>query len=67
MEKEICRIILEDREFWSNCQLVVKISEPLVRIVCQTDGDEKLAVENLYEAMTRLSNRLLFMAIHWTD
>ncbi|KAG5566685.1 hypothetical protein RHGRI_002291 [Rhododendron griersonianum] len=64
--KEVAKILLEDREFWSNCQLVVKVSEPLVRVLRLTDGDEKPVMGYLYEAMdkakeaikVRFNNRL---------
>ncbi|KAI8572767.1 hypothetical protein RHMOL_Rhmol01G0225900 [Rhododendron molle] len=49
--KEVAKILLEDREFWSNCQLVVKVSELLVRVLRLTDGDEKPVMGYLYEAM----------------
>ena len=33
MGKEVAAIVLEDKEFWLQCQQIVKISEPLVRVL----------------------------------
>ncbi|XP_050251787.1 uncharacterized protein LOC126698530 [Quercus robur] len=41
MGKEVAAIVLEDKEFWLQCQQIVKISEPLVRVLRLVDGDEK--------------------------
>ncbi|KAG5541417.1 hypothetical protein RHGRI_021294 [Rhododendron griersonianum] len=70
--KEVAKILLEDREFWSNCQLMVKVSEPLVRVFRLTDGDEKPVIGYLYEAMdkakvtikVRLNNRLSLYGLY---
>ncbi|GKU94540.1 hypothetical protein SLEP1_g8019 [Rubroshorea leprosula] len=51
--KEICEIILEDKEFWSNCIVVVKISEPLVRVLRLVDNEEKPSMGYLYEAIDK--------------
>ncbi|GKV37085.1 hypothetical protein SLEP1_g45153 [Rubroshorea leprosula] len=51
--KEICEIILEDKEFWSNCIVVVKISEPLVRMLRLVDNEEKPSMGYLYEAIDK--------------
>ncbi|KAF5481498.1 hypothetical protein F2P56_002142 [Juglans regia] len=42
--KEIAEIVLEDKEFWVQCQFIVKVSEPLVRVLRLVDGDEKPAM-----------------------
>ena len=41
MGKEVVAIVLEDKEFWLQCQQIVKISEPLVRVLRLVNGDEK--------------------------
>ncbi|KAG6642712.1 hypothetical protein CIPAW_09G159500 [Carya illinoinensis] len=51
--KEIVVIVLEDKEFWAQCQFIVKISEPLVHVLRLVDGDEKPAMGYLYDAMER--------------
>ncbi|GKV30763.1 hypothetical protein SLEP1_g39543 [Rubroshorea leprosula] len=51
--KGICEIILEDKEFWSNCIVVVKISEPLVRVLRLVDNEEKPSMGYLYEAIDK--------------
>ncbi|XP_050249132.1 uncharacterized protein LOC126696428 [Quercus robur] len=42
--KEISKIVLEDYSFWSQCKNIVKVSEPLVRVLRLVDGDEKPAM-----------------------
>ncbi|GKV47791.1 hypothetical protein SLEP1_g54653 [Rubroshorea leprosula] len=51
--KEICEIVLEDKEFWSNCIVVVKINEPLVRVLRLVDNEEKPSMGYLYEAIDK--------------
>ncbi|GKU96674.1 hypothetical protein SLEP1_g9886 [Rubroshorea leprosula] len=51
--KEVCEIVLEDREFWSNCILIVKINEPLVRVLRLVDNEEKPSMGYLYEAIDK--------------
>ncbi|KAK3026709.1 hypothetical protein RJ639_041322 [Escallonia herrerae] len=70
--KEAAKWVLEDRDFWLQCQHVVKLSEPLVRVLRLTDGDEKPSMGYLYEAIDKaketiksnLKNRLsLYMPV----
>ncbi|XP_042988710.1 uncharacterized protein LOC122316246 [Carya illinoinensis] len=56
--KEIAGIVLEDKEFWAQCQFIVKISEPLVRVLRLVDGDEKPAMGYLYDAMERAKENI---------
>ncbi|XP_035551093.1 uncharacterized protein LOC118349677 [Juglans regia] len=56
--KEIAEIVLEDKEFWVQCQFIVKVSEPLVRVLRLVDGDEKLAMGYLYDAMERAKENI---------
>ena len=51
--KEISKIVLEDYLFWSQCKNIVKVSEPLVRVLRLADGNEKPAMGYLYEAMDK--------------
>ncbi|KAK3012313.1 hypothetical protein RJ639_012613 [Escallonia herrerae] len=51
--KEVAKLVLEDRDFWLQCQHVVKISEPLVRVLRLTVGDEKPSMRYLYEAIDK--------------
>ncbi|XP_075675191.1 uncharacterized protein LOC142644472 [Castanea sativa] len=53
MEKEVAAIVLEDKEFWLQCQQIVKISEPLVRLLRLVNRDEKPSMGYLYEAMDK--------------
>ncbi|KAK2977518.1 hypothetical protein RJ640_029402 [Escallonia rubra] len=70
--KEVAKLVLEDRDFWLQCQHVLKLSEPLVRVLRLTDGDEKPSMGYLYEAIDKakgtiksnLKNRLsLYMPV----
>ena len=56
--KEISKIVLEDYSFWSQCKNIVKVSEPLVRVLCLLDGDEKPAMGYLYEAMDKAKEEI---------
>ena len=66
VEKEIAAIILQDKDFWPRCEHIVKVSEPLVRVLRLADSEEKPSMGYLYEAMdkakeaikTRLQNRV---------
>ena len=56
--KEISKIVLEDYSFWSQCKNTVKVSEPLIRVLCLVDGDEKPAMGYLYEAMDKAKEEI---------
>ncbi|KAF5466254.1 hypothetical protein F2P56_016197 [Juglans regia] len=56
--KEIVEIVLEYKEFWAQCQFIVRVSEPLVRVLRLVDGDEKLAMGYLYDAMERVKKNI---------
>ncbi|KAK3020407.1 hypothetical protein RJ639_045712 [Escallonia herrerae] len=66
--KEVAKLVLEDRDFQLECQHVVKLSEPLLRVLRLTDGDGKPSMGYLYEAIDKpketiksnLKNRLSF-------
>lgn len=51
--KEIASIVLEDAEFWDQCQHIVMVTEPLVRVLWLVDSDEKPSMGYLYEAMDK--------------
>ena len=56
--KEISKIVLEDYAFWFQCKHIVKVSEPLVRVLRLVDGDEKPAMGYLYEAMDKAKEEI---------
>ncbi|XP_042963296.1 uncharacterized protein LOC122297331 [Carya illinoinensis] len=56
--KEIVGIVLEDKEFWPQCQFIVKISEPLVRVLQLVDEKEKPTMGYLYDAMERAKENI---------
>ncbi|XP_030970873.1 uncharacterized protein LOC115991305 [Quercus lobata] len=57
MGKVAAAIVLEDKEFWLQFQQIVKISEPLVRVLRLVYGDEK-------PSMGYLSNKQLHSPLH---
>ncbi|XP_075663226.1 uncharacterized protein LOC142632767 [Castanea sativa] len=56
--KEISKIVLEDYSFRSQCTHIVKVSEPLVRVLRLVDGDEKPAMGYLYKAMDKAKEEI---------
>ncbi|XP_075658858.1 uncharacterized protein LOC142628698 [Castanea sativa] len=58
MGKMVAALVLEDKEFWLQCQQIVKISEPLVRVLRLVDGDEKPSMGYLYEAMDKAKENI---------
>ncbi|XP_042950125.1 uncharacterized protein LOC122282239 [Carya illinoinensis] len=56
--KELAGIVLEEREFWAQCQFIVTINEPLVRVLRLVDGDEKPAMGYLYDAMEKAKENI---------
>ncbi|XP_073263283.1 uncharacterized protein [Populus alba] len=51
--KEITAIILQDKDFWPRREHIVKVSEPLMRVLRLADNEEKPAIGYLYEAMDK--------------
>ena len=58
MGKEVAAIVLDDKKFWLQCQQIVKISEPLVRVLRLVRGDEKPSMGYLYEAMDKAKENI---------
>ena len=50
--KDAVAIIL-DNKIWKDCLIIVKIVEPLMRLLRIVDGDEKPSMGYIYEAMYR--------------
>lgn len=51
--KEVANIILEDKEFWAQCQHIVEVTEPIIRILRLVDSEEKPAIGYIYEAIEK--------------
>ncbi|XP_042454226.1 uncharacterized protein LOC122038507 [Zingiber officinale] len=51
--KEIIAIILQDKEYWVQCQYIIKVTKPLVRVLRLVDSEEKPAMGYLFEAMEK--------------
>jgi hypothetical protein len=49
--EEIAAIILKDVDFWAQCKHVVKVTEPLLRVLRLVDSNEKPSMGYLYDAM----------------
>ena len=50
--KEVVAIIL-DSQFWNDCLIIVKVVEPLMRLLRIVDGDNKPSIGYVYEGMYR--------------
>ncbi|KAL0319669.1 UNVERIFIED_CONTAM: hypothetical protein Sradi_5228400 [Sesamum radiatum] len=50
--KEVIAIVL-DNKFWNDCLIIVKIMEPLMRLLKIVDGDTKPSIGYVYEGMYR--------------
>ncbi|KAJ8754507.1 hypothetical protein K2173_005668 [Erythroxylum novogranatense] len=55
---EVCSIILEDREFCSQCQFVIRVCEPLVRVLWLADSEEKPTMGYIYDAIERATEAI---------
>ncbi|KAK9271764.1 hypothetical protein L1049_002127 [Liquidambar formosana] len=56
--------IILDKKFWNDCLVIVKIVEPLIRILRIADSDEKLAIGYIYEGMYRARLGIKKMFLH---
>ncbi|GKU92834.1 hypothetical protein SLEP1_g6507 [Rubroshorea leprosula] len=50
--KDVVAVVL-DKKFWNNCELVVKIVGPLIRLLRIVDGDERPSLGYVYDGMYR--------------
>ncbi|GKV21392.1 hypothetical protein SLEP1_g31376 [Rubroshorea leprosula] len=48
--KDVVAVVL-DNKFWSNCQLIVKVVAPLMRLLRIVDGDERPSLGYVYDGM----------------
>ncbi|XP_031387128.1 uncharacterized protein LOC116200422 [Punica granatum] len=56
--KEFVKLLFVET-FWSECATIVHISEPLVRVLCIIDSDERPAMGYLLEAMYKVKEEML--------
>ncbi|GKV24229.1 hypothetical protein SLEP1_g33864 [Rubroshorea leprosula] len=49
---DVVAVVL-DKKFWNNCELVVKIVGPLIRLLRIVDGDERPSLGYVYDGMYR--------------
>ena len=57
--KAIAAIVLQDTEFWSQCQHIVLVSEPLVRVLRLCDSEERPSMGYLFEAMDKAKETII--------
>ncbi|MCL7043806.1 hypothetical protein MKW94_016597 [Papaver nudicaule] len=55
--RNMCKIVM-DMEFWKDCTTVVKISEPLVRVLRLVDSEDKAAMGFLYDSILKAKSIL---------
>ena len=51
-------IVLRDRRFWNSIQYCLNCVTPLVNVLRLVDGDSKLAMPYIYEAMDRAKEKI---------
>ena len=57
--KQVVSIVLSDVRFWKSIQYCLKCVTPLVKILRLVDGDSKLAMTYIYEAMDRAKEQIV--------
>ena len=57
--KDIVATVLQDTEFWSQCQHIVLVSEPLVRVLRLCDSEERPSMGYLFEAMDKAKETII--------
>ena len=50
--------IILDNQFWNDCQVIVHIVSPLIRLLRIVDSKEKPAMEYVYDGMYRAIDRI---------
>ncbi|XLR23697.1 hypothetical protein S83_051597, partial [Arachis hypogaea] len=48
-----------DSEFWSQCTDIVKLTEPLVRVLCIVDNEDRAAMGFLYQAIYKAKGEMV--------
>ncbi|XP_062194568.1 uncharacterized protein LOC133897764 isoform X2 [Phragmites australis] len=62
--KDIAAIILKDVDFWAQCKHVVKVTEPLLRVLRLVDSNETPSMGYLYEAMEKAKESIRRRMMH---
>ncbi|KAK2984123.1 hypothetical protein RJ640_006276 [Escallonia rubra] len=70
--KEVVKLVLEDRDFWLQCEHVVKLIEPLVGVLRLTDDNKKpstvyLAIGRTKEALDHVSLDNINVLVDWVS
>jgi hypothetical protein len=50
---------LLDSLFWEECTIIVRMSEPLVRVLQMVDGDDRPSMGYLYDAIHHVKEEML--------
>ncbi|GJM98369.1 hypothetical protein PR202_ga15376 [Eleusine coracana subsp. coracana] len=62
--KDVSAIILKDVDFWAHCKEVVKVTEPLLRVLRLVDSNENPSMGYLYEAMEKAKESIRSRMMH---
>ncbi|KAL6655298.1 hypothetical protein ACP70R_006124 [Stipagrostis hirtigluma subsp. patula] len=62
--KDVAAIILKDADFWAQCKHVVKVTEPLLRVLRLVDSNDKPSMGYLYEAMEKAKESIRKRMMH---
>ncbi|CAL1382275.1 unnamed protein product [Linum trigynum] len=55
--KDVKAIVL-DQQFWADCDFIVMLTAPIVKLLRVVDSDSKPAMGYVYDGMTRVSNAI---------
>ncbi|XP_026444083.1 uncharacterized protein LOC113344294 [Papaver somniferum] len=58
--RDFCKVIM-DVEFWNTCTTVVKLSDPVVRVLRLVDSEDRPAMGYLYDRIIKAKNAVMKM------
>lgn len=62
--KDVTAIIWKDVDFWAQCKHVVKVTEPLLRVLRLVDSNENPSMGYLYDAMEKAKESIRARMMH---
>ncbi|XP_066399708.1 uncharacterized protein [Miscanthus floridulus] len=62
--KDVTAIIMKDVDFWAKSKHVVKVTEPLLRVLRLVDSNEKPSMGYLYDAMEKAKESIRARMMH---
>ena len=57
-EKSLLRVCL-DSLFWEECAIIVRMSEPLIRVLRMVDGDDRPSMRYLYDVIHHAKEKMM--------